>query len=216
MNTPINGQARGARANISPTIAIVSFAYAASALLLLHILRPDYTPIDHMISDYAVGRYGGIMTTVFLAMSIGCLALMLGLLSYGPRSIFARLGASLLAVAAVGLVVTAMFPTDLEGAPATSSGDIHTISFLVNIGSVFLATVLLAVSFGGDYRWSTYRNTAAILTLTVAAAFVFQFLTLHPGMPYGIANRCFVAVLFVWLLTTSARVRAVARLITDG
>ena len=38
------------------TTAIACFAYAALAILLMHVLRPDYTPASHMISDYAVGR----------------------------------------------------------------------------------------------------------------------------------------------------------------
>ena len=39
----------------------------------------------------------------------------------------------------------------------------------------------------------------------------FQFLTLHRGAPYGIANRLFVSLLFAWLLTTSIHLLKVAR-----
>jgi hypothetical protein len=53
--------------------AIACFTYSVLALLLLHVLRPDYAPVNHMISDYAVGRYGWVMATWFLAMSCGCL-----------------------------------------------------------------------------------------------------------------------------------------------
>jgi hypothetical protein len=51
--------------------AIACFTYSALALLLLHVLPPDYAPASHMISDYAVGRYSWVMTTWFLAMSCG-------------------------------------------------------------------------------------------------------------------------------------------------
>ena len=177
----------------------------------MHVLRPDYTPVDHMISDYAVGPYGWVMTTAWLAMSCGCVMLMLGLFRNGPASIVARLGALLLGVASIGLLVTAIFPTDLQGAPVTRSGEIHNMSFLVNVGSIFIATVLLAFSFGSDLRWRAYQRTAVALTLLVVVAFVFQFLTMHRGMPFGIANRFFVTVLFAWFLTTAIRLRAVAR-----
>ena len=192
------------------TTAIACFAYAVLVLLLMHVLRPDYTPVDHMISDYAVGPYGWIMTTAWLGMSCGCLMLMLGLFRSGPTSIIARLGTLLLGVASIGLLVTAIFPTDLQGAPLTRSGNIHNMSFLVNVGSIFLATVLLAAGFGSDSRWRTYQRTAIALTLLVVVAFIFQFLTLHRGMPYGIANRFFIVVLFAWFLTTAVRLRAVA------
>ena len=193
------------------TTAIALFAYAALVLVLMHVLRPDYTPVDHMISDYAVGRYGWIMTTAWLAMSCGCLMLMLGLFRSGPTSIIARLGTLLLGVASIGLLATAIFPTDLQGAPSTRSGNIHDMTFLVNVGSIFVATVFLAVGFGSDSRWRAYQRVAVALTLLVVIAFIFQFLTLHRGMPYGIANRFFITVLFAWLLTTSVRLRAIGR-----
>lgn len=193
------------------TTAIACFAYGALVLLLMHVLRPDYTPVDHMISDYAVGRYGWVMTTAWLAMSCGCLMLMLGLLRNGPRSVIARIGTLLLGVASIGLLVTAIFPTDLEGAPLTRSGDIHNMSFLVNVGSIFLATVFLALGVRSDSRWASYQRTAIALTLLVVLAFIFQFLTLHRGMPYGIANRFFITVLFAWFLATAFRLRALAR-----
>jgi hypothetical membrane protein len=121
------------------TTAIACFAYAALAILLMHVLRPDYTPASHMISDYAVGRYGWVMATAFLALSCGNLMLLLGLARIGPSSVVARLGTLLLGIACIGLVVTAIFPTDLEEARSTHTGDIHTMSFLVNVGSTILA-----------------------------------------------------------------------------
>lgn len=111
---------------------------ATAALLLMHVLRPDYTIVDHMISDYAVGAFGPIMTSAFLSISLGCLALATGLFRVGQASWLGRAGAGLLIVAFAGLIVTALFPTDLETAPSTRTGDIHTISFLVNIVSITL------------------------------------------------------------------------------
>jgi hypothetical protein len=193
------------------TTAIACFTYSVLALLLLHVLRPDYAPASHMISDYAVGRYGWVMTTWFLATSCGCLMLLLGLARSGPSSVAARLGTLLLGIASVGLVISAIFPTDLEGAPSTRTGDIHDMSFLVNMGSILLAIVLLSVSFGSQPRWRPYRRTAITLALLVVLASVVLFLTLHRGAPYGLANRLSVTVLFAWLLATSIRLRKLER-----
>ncbi|HEY6923098.1 MAG TPA: DUF998 domain-containing protein, partial [Steroidobacteraceae bacterium] len=134
----------------------------------------------------------------------------LGLARSGPRSIVARLAGLLLAVVSIGLVVSAIFPTDLVASHRTQAGEIHTFSFLVNVAGIFLAAILLSVSFGSDARWRTYQRTAVILTSLIAIAFIVQFLTLHRGMPYGLANRFFVAVLFAWFLATSIRLRTVA------
>jgi hypothetical protein len=147
------------------------------------------------------------MTTWFLAMSCGLLTLSAGLYTNGLRSIVATLGIFLLVVAAIGLVVSAIYPTDAPGAPSTSSGAIHDISFLVNVGSILIATVLLSAGFGRSPAWRSYRRTAWILTSLIFIGFVVQFLTLHKGMPYGLANRFFVAVLLAWLFAASFQLR---------
>ena len=195
----------------SGTMAIGCFAYAGLALLLMHILRPDLVPTSHMISEYAVGRFGGLMQSVFVGLSLGCAALLLGLVRHGPTVIVARLGIALLAVASVGLVVSAIYPMDLPGTPSTRSGELHDLSFLVNVGSIALAIILLTVSFRSDVRWRPYQRTSVVLLSLIALAFVLQFLTLRKGAPYGLANRFFISVVLAWLIATSIRLCNLAR-----
>ena len=106
-------------------------------------------------------------------------------------------------VAFAGLIVTALYPTDLETAPSTRTGDIHAISFLVNIVSVLLSTICLALSYAGSPGWRRYRTLALAFSGFSIAAFVAQYLTLHKGAPYGVTNRVFVAVLMAWLILNS-------------
>ncbi|WP_404714327.1 DUF998 domain-containing protein [Sphingomonas sp. MMS24-J13] len=174
----------------------------------MHLIRPDYTIVDHMISDYAVGSSGWIMTTAFVSLALGCLTLAVGLFRDGPASWLGRIGAALLVVAFVGLIVTALFPTDLETAPSTRTGDIHAISFLVNIVSILLSTICLASSYAAEPSWRAHRAAAFVLTALLVVAFVAQYLTLHKGAPYGITNRLFVAVLIAWLIVNSRWLKA--------
>jgi hypothetical protein len=194
----------------SAEIAIGCFAYFIVMLVLLHGLRPDYTPIDHMISDYAVGRLGWLMTTAFVAIAAGCLTLGLGMALAGPKSLPGRAAVLLLWVATLGLLVTATFPTDLETAATTTTGNIHTASFLVNVTSLILCSLLFAGSFHQSEDWRGYRWVGLALAITLLAAFIAQFLTLHRGAPYGLTNRLFVAVLMVWLVATARQLRRVA------
>jgi uncharacterized protein DUF998 len=190
--------------------AIACFLYAVGALALLHVLRPDYPPATSFISFYAVGPYGWLMTTWFCAMSIGLVLLVIALVRSGLRSIVARLGLLLLIVAAIGLDVSAIFPSDVPGGTSTRHGDIHDWSFLVNVASLLVATILLAIGFTLDEKWRSYRLTIWILTALVPIGFAIQFLTLHKGAPYGLANRLLVVILLAWLLTTSFKARALA------
>lgn len=192
------------------TAAIGCLAYATLALLLMHVFRPDLAPASHMISEYAVGPYGLVMQTVFVGLSGGCAMLLVGLIRNGPTSIAARVGVALLAVASIGLIVSALFPMDLPGATPTQSGHLHDLSFFVNVASIFLAIVLLTVSFGSDPQWCSFRRTSVVLLSLIALAFVLQFLTLRKGAPYGLANRFFIVVLLAWLFATSNRLRTLA------
>ena len=88
------------------TTAIACFACWALALLLVHALRPDRPLATTFISGYAVGPYGWVMTTGWLAASCGCLMLALGLARSGPQSAAARVGRLLLVILASLLVFT--------------------------------------------------------------------------------------------------------------
>lgn len=191
-------------------VAMACFGYFTVVLVLLHGLRPDYTPVDHMISDYAVGRFGWVMTTAFVAMSAGCLTLGLGMALAGPPSLPGRAAVLLLWVATIGLLTTAVFPTDLETAATTTTGNIHTVSFLVNVISLILCALLFADSLWKSDEWRSYRWTGSALAIALLAAFIAQFLTLHRGAPYGLTNRLFVAMLMVWFVATAAQLRRVA------
>ena len=197
------GMAR--RRSFVATTAIVCFAYFALALLLMHALRPERELATTWISGYAVGRHGWVMTTAWLALSSGCLILVLGLARGGPRSRAALLGTLLLGILSAGTLITAIFP------PGPSrSGEIHSISFLVNAGSILLASVLLSVGFGSDPRWRSFQRTAAALASLLVFAFVLQFFTAYFELLYGLANRFFAAMLVAWLLAISIRLRALA------
>ena len=197
-------------AAIGATMALGLFAYFSLVLVALHILRPDYTPVDHMISDYAVGHLGWLMTTAFVALGLGCLSLSLGLWRMGPRRISATIGRLLLILACLGLMVTATFPTDLETAKDTLHGTIHTLSFLVNIVSISVAALTLSLSFGADPKWKKARLPSLLIVAALLGAFVVQYLTLHRGAPYGYTNRAFVLVVMSWLFFVAFCLKAVA------
>ena len=187
--------------------AVVCFACFALGIAVMHALRPDYPPASHMISDYAVGPWGGVMTAAFGCASAGCLLLAIGMVRSGPNSGWEWLMALLFAVVAEGLFVTALFPTDPPGAPSTRSGDIHDISFMVNVGGIVAASLVAVVLSWRDVRWGGFRRLGAAFAVVLLFALVVQFKTLHHGMPYGLANRFFVTVLIAWLISVALAIQ---------
>ena len=192
---------------ILATAALACFGLAAGGLLLMHVLRSDYPLASHMISDYAVGKFGSVMTSVFVLWSAGIALLVSALILAEPSSPSRKLGALLLGVTSVGLLVSAAYRTDLPGLPDTHEGNVHTISFFVNIVCMLCAIPLLSFGFGPASRLRSLRPTALALAFGVVLAFLLQFFTLRRGMPYGLTNRLFVIVLLAWLAYTAARLR---------
>lgn len=43
---------------------------AAAAVLALHVLRPDLEPASHRLSEYAIGPWGWLTTSVFAALAV--------------------------------------------------------------------------------------------------------------------------------------------------
>lgn len=189
------------------TGALVCFFLASSGLLLMHVLRADDPLSSHMISDYAVGKFGWVMSTVFVVWSAGMALLLFALLLAEPSSLARKLGALLLGITSVGLLVSAAYRTDLPGLPDTHEGNVHALSFLVNIVCLLVAVPLLSFGFGKNSVLRSFRAVASALALAVVLTFLLQVFTLRKGMPYGLTNRLFVVVLLSWSMCTAARLR---------
>ena len=192
------------------TAAIAFFLYSILVLLALHVLRPEYSPASHYISEYAVGRFGWLMTTWFLAIGIGCLMLALGLKSVGLASRLGQAGILVLAILSFASLIAAGFPMDPPGGPPTLVGRIHALNFLVSISSVLFTQILLTLGFGIDPRWRSYQRLSIVLTALLLLAYAAQFYTASNGVYEGVANRFYGVVWLAWLLATSLRVRRLA------
>src|SRR5262245_42779047 len=56
-------------------IAILAIGLSLAALMLLHVLSPEYAWSWRMVSEYATGRYPWLLTVVFLSWAAGSFAL---------------------------------------------------------------------------------------------------------------------------------------------
>lgn len=189
------------------TVALGLQACALAALASLHVLRPEDAPATSFVSNYAVGPYGWVMTSFFLAFSVSLATLVAALHAAGVRGLAGGLGLCAFVVSALGLVVTAIYPTDLPGAPHTLSGDIHEWSFRVNVLGLLVGVLALTAALArppvGWMRMGPVRALALAVTLVLA----LQFATLRKGMPYGLVNRLLVLVVFAWLGVVGYRLR---------
>ena len=189
------------------TVSIVGTVCFVALIVALHVLSPDFNPIERPTSEYAKGPFGYLMTLAFVSLSLSTWALVIGLrrdLS-GPAQ--SRLGLGFLGVFGIGVLVAATFPIDVEGAPQTLAGIIHAINGPLTFLSLVVGTNLVSRGFKRDVRWRPIYRFASVLALIMIVEFVAGGLAAAMETGAGIAQRVLVATFATWFLLTALRLR---------
>ncbi len=182
-------------------IAIGGIAYFIVAVVVLHFLRPEYAPINHAVSNYAVGPNGNLMTAAFYVLALSVFALALGLFRSIALTNLSRVAILLLCLASSGMVVLSIFPGDVHALhpPATITGVIHWTAATISFLSIMIAAFLLSSSFKSDGRWQEFRRPCFILALAMVGALLLYGILALVGW-IGIGQRIYLAVCLLWLL----------------
>src|SRR6266699_2036939 len=127
--------------------ARLSIGAAAAVLLLLaslHVLSPEFDPSFRMVSEYALGHYGWVLSLMFLAWGISSWALAVALWSR-VKTRAGKVGLWFLVIAGLGEAMASVF--DITHDPG------HSIAGVLGMGGFPIAAVLLSVSLGRTQAW---------------------------------------------------------------
>ena len=127
--------------------ARLSIGAAAAVLLLLaslHVLSPEFDPSFRMVSEYALGHYGWVLSLMFLAWGISSWALAVAIWSQ-VKTRAGKVGLWFLVIAGLGEAMASVFDV---------THDIgHSIAGVLGIGGFPIAALLLSVSLGRLHVW---------------------------------------------------------------
>ena len=200
--------ARPGRARQAATVTLALVVTFALLVFVLHVLRTDLDPVEDYLSYYAVGRHGWLMVTAFVALGLGGLALAVGLRA-ALDGVLPLVGCTLLGGAGLGLVVGGVARTDLEGQPATTTGDIHVLAAaVVGLLGLFLGILVLTATFAVRRPWRTERRLWLGLGALMLVGFA-AFATIGAAAE-GLGQRVLVAAEVLCLLVAAGRLRRVA------
>jgi hypothetical protein len=201
---------------ISVTAARITFWAAALFLVLLavlHILKPEYDPSWRMISEYEIGKFGWVMQLAFFSLAIANLSAIAAVWSQA-KSIIGYIGLGLLLVAATGLIIGGIFPSDpitTDPEALSASGKMHILGATLGIPAMPVAVAL--VSWALIRRNRASANMRAWLWLTVGlvwlsfVALVFLAFvakgTLGPDVLIGWPNRLFITGCSLWVMVVA-------------
>jgi hypothetical membrane protein len=193
------------------TVSIIGTAVFVVLIAALHFLSPDFDPIQRRTSEYAVGPFGYLMTLAFIAMSVATWALVIGLRQHLAEAARSRLGLGLLAVFGIGLLVAATFPTDLEGAPQTLAGTIHSINGALTFLSVVIGANLVSRRLKHDEKWQPTHRVAWVLALIMIPVFLAGGAAAARETGGGIAQRILLVTIATWFVLIAMRLRSNAK-----
>ncbi len=157
--------------------AIAASGAAAALLISLHVLSPEFSPAWRMISEYADGQYGWVLSLMFLAYGLSILALAVAIrphLNTRRKNVYP--GLALLVCSGIGAASAAQF--DLNQAV------VHELAGVVGILCLPVAAMLISPSLAAaapSARGKNLITLAANLTwLSVVlwiASFVLMIVT---------------------------------------
>src|ERR1700738_1593864 len=149
------------------------------ALLLgsFHVLEPEFDPTWRFVSEYALGSVGWMMHLAFLALAISLAGAGVAIFSQ-VRTIVGYIGLGVLGIAAIGILIAAIFTTDPVTASrspeaATFSGSMHV--FGASLDYTPVAALLLSFVLARNPAWRPIRKRLFItagITLVALAAFM--------------------------------------------
>jgi hypothetical protein len=189
--------------------ALVLALACVGGVVVLHVTRPDLDPMQHVLSEYANGPFGIVMTAVFYGAGVACVALGWRLRTALRWGAITAATPTLLIVAGVGMVAAGIFEVGPPTAPESLAETIHSLTSIGAFVALVAAMALFAVACGRDPDWIAFRGTAAVLAgmaIVAAAASPLAEQTPWPGA----VQRLLAGTVVLWLLLTARRVRTVA------
>lgn len=205
-------------------ITIILAALFLSILFLLHFLEPEFDPNWRMISEYALGRYGWMMSLAFFCWEGSVLSLLVALWPSLPtaRGIIARAWLILIVAALFG---AGIFKTNAITEPATSAAHrLHALCGAIVIMTFPFAASLISGSLSRNRAWVNARLGLLWITLLTwisllaffGSSIVSRIINpsagrVGPEVYLGWPNRFLVAVYLLWLIFVAIRVARSSR-----
>ena len=207
---------------IEVTAARLSIAAAAAVLLLLaslHVLSPEFDPSWRMVSEYALGHYGWVLSLMFLAWGMSSWALVVAIWSQ-VKTKAGKVGLWFLVIAGLGEAMASVFDVTHDLG--------HSIAGVLGLGGFPIAAVLLSVSLGRLHAWRGAKSLllrianlswiSVVLLGTTLVLMTVQFAQVNGGqlpqhaptqLPAGVlgldgwADRLFVLSNCLWVLVAA-------------
>ncbi len=202
--------------------ARISFVAAIACLVLLaalHIIKPEFEPSWHFVSEYAIGKYGWVMKLSFFSWAISCITLFTAVRSQ-IRTTGGKIGLALLFIVGISMIIGGLFvmdPTTANKDELTIHGDLHALAGIIGIPGLPVAAMLTSVSLARNNTRAFVKRSliwsAHFTWISLVLMFAILFITLGksqgkfgPDVLIGWPNRLLVFAYCMWLMTVARHI----------
>jgi hypothetical membrane protein len=186
---------------------LIGIACFIMAVLALHLLQPQLSPVNEAMSYYVHGPQGWLISFALVALGVGSLALTVSI-ALEAVGASARFGVLMVGVWGVGAVLGGVFAADPPGQwhkPPSVAGAIHGIAALIALTALPIGAVSL--SYGSFVSTADDRSRAAAVFATATAVAYIAFMVsllpvmIRPGPPVllGFTQRILFVAYLAWL-----------------
>lgn len=176
-------------------LALAGLLCSVFLVAILHVIRDDLDPVARRLSEYAVGPYGWLMTTAFVGLGCGLLALAGSLRATATSNHLGRALSPLGFAAGAGMIVSGAFPTG----ESLISEAVH--SRASGLATAAVIAVALAYSLPRVRQATPSRHDLMAAGLALGAALLGAISPIfHETRWTGLSQRLLWATVTVWLL----------------
>ena len=184
-------------------LALVTFA----AVMVLHVVRADLDPLSRVMSEYANGAHGIVMTIAFYAAGLSCLALAFRLRREPVVSGPMRIVLVLLLLAGGGLVVSGVFEVGRAFVPDTMEETAHSASSIGAFMCLIAAMLLFSFAAWRSAEWHSFAPVSGVLAVVAGVAGAVSPVVTAPSGA-GFVQRVLGGSVLLWLLLVARRIRS--------
>lgn len=177
----------------------------ASSLAVLHAAVTDINWMRHYVSDFANGPLGWVFVSSAAVHGLGNLALGFGLYQSLEPGRWRGRAAALLGLAAIGVVIAALFPIDPEGQALSASGLVHRAAAGASFLLESVALTLFSAAFATSPRWRRFARLSFTWSAIAAVALAGLLLAVLTNRLPGLAERFALASFWLWEITTAVK-----------
>jgi Protein of unknown function (DUF998) len=196
---------------VAARVAIAASVAVIALLTSLHMLSPEFDPAWRLVSEYATGRYGWVLSLMFVCWAFSSWALTLTIWSQ-VRTTAGKVGVAALVAAGVGEAMAAVFDINQP---------LHDVAGMLGVLGLPAAAMLISVSLTRTQGWSSARTAllwTANLNWIMLVLFVVAMIVMIVGYTQagnrltpeviavvGYPNRLGVVLSCVWVITVAWR-----------